>query len=317
MLTLPFFATLSPARRVLLSGAGGGFDVFCGLPLFFALKAAGKEVFLGNLSFTSLEDCSGSRLAPALWEVNADSEGPRYINYFPEGYLSRWFRERGEEVPVYCFARTGAVPLEEGYRRLIDRLKIDTLLLVDGGTDSLMRGDEDGLGTPHEDVASLAAVHDLPLERKLLACLGFGIDHYHDVCHYHFLEAVAELTRQGAFLGAFSLTPDMPEVRQYRAACEAVFSSMPRHPSIVNTSILSAVEGRCGDYHATDRTLGSVLWINPLMTLYWCFHLEPVARRVLYLDKMKQTRSGEEVHAVVREWLALRENVRPATPIPL
>ena len=36
------------------------------------------------------------------------------------------------------------------------RLGVDTLVLVDGGTDSLMRGDEEGLGTPHEDIASLA-----------------------------------------------------------------------------------------------------------------------------------------------------------------
>jgi hypothetical protein len=317
MLTLPFFTALSPAKRILVAGAGGGFDVFCGLPLYFALKNSGKEVFLANLSFSRLEDCTGKRLTPALLEVDADSQGPSYINYFPEGYLCQWFRAQGEEVSIFCFERTGAVPLREGYRVLIDRLAIDTLLLVDGGTDSLMRGDEDGLGTPHEDIASLAATYDLPLERKLLACLGFGIDHYHDVCHYHFLGAVADLTRAGAFLGAFSLTNDMPEVQRYRAASDAVIAAMPNFPSIVNTSILSALEGRYGDHHATDRTFGSVLWINALMTLYWCFQLEPVARRVLYLEQMKETTSREEVAAVIMRWLALRQNVRPATPIPL
>ena len=202
MLTLPFFSALSPAKRILLAGAGGGFDIFCGLPLYFALKTSGKQVFLANLSFTNLVDVSGRRLTPALLEVSADSEGPRYINYFPEGYLCQWFRQQGEEVSLYCFERTGAIPLREAYLTLLDHLEIDTLLLVDGGTDSLMRGDEDGLGTPHEDVASLAAVCDLPLQRKLLVCLGFGIDAFHGVCHAHFLEAVAELTRCGAFLGA-------------------------------------------------------------------------------------------------------------------
>ncbi|WFE19418.1 hypothetical protein O7621_15810 [Solwaraspora sp. WMMD937] len=35
--TPPLFAALSPARNVLIAGAGGGFDVYAGLPLAFAL----------------------------------------------------------------------------------------------------------------------------------------------------------------------------------------------------------------------------------------------------------------------------------------
>lgn len=37
---------------------GAGFDICCGLPLYFALKDARKEVFLANLSFTSLDRSS-------------------------------------------------------------------------------------------------------------------------------------------------------------------------------------------------------------------------------------------------------------------
>lgn len=317
MFRLPFFDALAPAKRVLLAGAGGGFDIFCGLPLYYTLREAGKEVFLANLSFTHLEDCTGNRLTPALLEVTADSRGPGYINYFPEGYLAQYFRQCGEEVSIYCFPRTGAVPLAEAYRVLVERLQLDTLVLVDGGTDSLMCGDEDGLGTPHEDIASLAATVDLSLERKLLACLGFGIDHYHGVCHYHFLEAVAELIRAGAYLGAYSLTLDMPGVQRFRSASAAVFAAMPRHVSIVNSSILSALEGHYGDHHATDRTRGSELWINPLMALYWCFQLEPVARRVQYLEPMKATRDSGDVHRVITQWAGSRAKVREARPLPL
>ncbi|MCC2667530.1 MAG: hypothetical protein K0Q72_1, partial [Armatimonadetes bacterium] len=36
-LTLPIFAELESSRRVLIAGAGGGFDIFCGLPLYFGL----------------------------------------------------------------------------------------------------------------------------------------------------------------------------------------------------------------------------------------------------------------------------------------
>jgi len=51
MLTLPLHHELANTRTVLIAGAGGGFDVFSGLPLYFALTAAGKTVHLANLTF--------------------------------------------------------------------------------------------------------------------------------------------------------------------------------------------------------------------------------------------------------------------------
>jgi hypothetical protein len=48
------FTRLRDARRVLI--AGGGFDVYAGLPLALALRASGKEVHLANLSFADLYD---------------------------------------------------------------------------------------------------------------------------------------------------------------------------------------------------------------------------------------------------------------------
>src|SRR5262245_55339512 len=224
-LRLPFFAELDRASAILLAGAGGGFDVFSGLPLYFGLRAAGKRVHLANLSFSPLDAATGRRPAPAALEVTADSG---VVNpYFPEFYLCRWFRRQGEEVSVYCFDRTGLRPLLEAYRAVVANLGVDAVVLVDGGTDSLMRGDAAGLGTPEEDIASIAAVDELDVAGKYLVCLGFGVDAFHGVCHAHALEAVAELTRQGAFLGVASLLREMPEVRRYAEATGAVFEAMP------------------------------------------------------------------------------------------
>jgi hypothetical protein len=58
---------------------------------------------------------------------------------------------------------------------------------------------------------------------------------------------------QGAFLGAFSLLREMPEVRRYSEATQAVFEAMPAYPSIVSGSILSALAGEYGDHHRTAR----------------------------------------------------------------
>ncbi|HLK60693.1 MAG TPA: DUF1152 domain-containing protein [Chthonomonadaceae bacterium] len=312
---LPFFQELEKSQTILLAGAGGGFDVFTGLPLYFALREAGKQVYLANLSFSHIYASTGKRHASALVEITASTRSPE--TYFPELYLARWFRDRGEDVTLYCLDRTGVQPLLRAYWYLMQKLQFDTILLVDGGTDSLMRGDEVGLGTPEEDITSIAVVDQLDVPTKLLACLGFGIDTFHGVNHAQFLEAVAEITRAGGFLGAWTLTQDMPAARLYREAVDAVHQAMPQRPSIVNTSILSALEGQFGNHHATRRTEGSKLFINALMTLYWTFRLDPVARRILYLEDLFWTESYLDVQRIIRVFRGNLEKTREWTHLPM
>ena len=76
------------------------------------------------------------------------------------------------------------------------------------------------LGTPQEDIVSIAAVNALDIETKLLACIGFGIDTFHGVCHTYVLEAMADLIKQNAYHGVWGLTPEMPEVKRYREATD-------------------------------------------------------------------------------------------------
>jgi len=66
----------------------------------------------------------------------------------------------------------------------------------------------------------------------------------------------------------------MPEVQRYRDATEAVLQAMSFHPSIVSTSILSAIAA-AWRYQATQRQQQQALH-QPLMSLYWCFHLDSV-----------------------------------------
>ncbi len=306
----PLATRLQSATRILVAGAGGGFDVYAGLPLFLALRALGKEVFFANLSFTHLSATTSQQLAPALWRVTHSSTGePRY---FPEGLLARWLFGRGLPDEVFAFEKVGVRPLRAAYQLLVDRLRVDTVMLVDGGTDILMRGDESGLGTPAEDMVSLAAVRHLNVAHKTVSCLGFGIDAFHGVCHAHFLENVAALEQQGGTLGVHSLHLQDPAVAGFRDAVEHAHHHMPDRQSIVNGSILSALEGHFGNHHRTPRTAGSSLFINPLMTLYWHFDLAAVAARSLYLDALEDTASIFDVQAHIeafRRTATLRQRV--------
>lgn len=309
-----FFERLGRSKRILIAGCGGGFDVYCGLPVFLALRERGHEVFLANLSFADPHVPGAESLAAVLTRV--DESATSSATYFPEYHLACWLADNDLPSSVYCFDRTGVEPLHRAYDTLVRHLGIDTIITVDGGTDSLMRGDEAGLGTPHEDVLTLVALDGINVDRYI-ACLGFGIDAFHGVCHAHFLENVAALAKARAFLGTFSLLPQHPEAEAFAAAVQFASERDPTHASIVNTSIAAAVAGEYGDFHSTSRTSGSELWINPLMAIYWCFELVPVVERLLYKDMLRHTQSFNELIRLVEAARKTHEGQRPRRVIPV
>jgi hypothetical protein len=313
-MNIPFFSKLEKARTVLLVGAGGGFDLFTGLPIYHSLCNIGKTVHLANLSSGALGFCDAESPAPGVWRITPATAAQAY---FPEMHLSRWLSERSVETPIYAIEPAGAHQVMEAYAWLNETLRPDTLILVDGGTDSLMRGDEVGLGTPEGDMASLLAAAGLSeIPRKFLVCLGFGVDSHHGVCHAHFLENVAALIGDDAYLGAWSLTREMEAFTFYRDACDFVFARLPRQPSIVNTSIIASVNGSFGNHHSTKRTEGSTLFINPLMGMYWSFNLEQVAQRNLVLDSIRHTQTFHELSMAIEDFRDKLPKLRPWKSIP-
>ena len=247
--------------------------------------------------------------------MTAPVEAPPYA---PERWLCEWLAARGDATPVvWSFDRVGARPVRVAYAWLVREIAPDAIVLVDGGTDILMRGDEQGLGTPEEDLTSLAAVSSLDDVATLaLVCVGFGIDAFHGVCHARFLENVAALDEEGGFWGAFSLLRSSPEVAGYLDLVRTVHEAHPAELSLVNGSIAAAMEGRFGDWHFSRRTAHSELFINPLMALCWAFDLRAVAARAYALPELADTRTMMEVACVI-EGVAARLTTRPKRSIPV
>jgi hypothetical protein len=313
--TPPLFSVLDQAERVLIAGAGGGFDVYAGLPLAIALTDAGKQVHLGSLTFSSLDHLElEDWVAPGLAHVTARSCGSEH--YFPERTLARWMTSQDLPPQVYAFERSGVRPLRRSYQLLVDRLGIDAVVLVDGGTDILMRGDEAGLGTPEEDMASLVAAAGLDVSVKVVVCAGFGIDAHHGVCHAHVLENIAALDAGGSYLGAFSIPRTSRPGTLYLDAVDHAHLHTPRHPSIVNGQIAAAIAGEFGNVHFTTRTSGSELFINPLMALYFAFALDGVADRLLYRRHIEDTDTAFQIGLAIETFREGLDQRRPHQPIP-
>src|SRR4051812_25155867 len=144
VLEQPIQRAIRNAKRVLLAGCGGGYDVFGAVPILVELMDAGKEVHLANLSFTSLADLDGALQQPGfptLYEVPSSAATARA--YCPEAWLARWLEERlGRRQSVWAFEKSGVRPLHAAYRHLTERLRIDCVVLIDSGSRALFRGDE-------------------------------------------------------------------------------------------------------------------------------------------------------------------------------
>ncbi|MCW5716343.1 MAG: DUF1152 domain-containing protein [Bauldia sp.] len=310
---IPFLDRLDRANRILIVGCGGGFDVYSGVPLAIRLLARGKYVALANYSFTSFDPLTGERLSEVLWRVDTRHGS---LPYFPERWLCEWLAGRDVSVPVYAFIQPGVLPLAEAFREIVTTHAIDLVVLVDGGTDSLIFGDEPGLGTVTEDAITLVAADEAAPGRVLLAALGFGIDEYHGVSHHSFLENVATLGREGGYLGAFSLTPGSAEADALLELIDLANARQTTLPSIVNNSVASALRGEFGNFHATDRTGSGTLFINPLMGLYWTFDAARVVAHMAYGKALRSTTTRHQARLAIEE-VRYDLKLRPRQPIPL
>ena len=181
--------------------------------------------------------------------MTAKSRGAE--NYQPEigycSYLDKEYPDDGEHVIYACYARDWTVKTLSGaYKWLVATQDIDTLIMIDGGSDSLMRGDEHGLGDPIEDAVSVGAGASLrTLKYKFLLSIGLGADRFNGVSDYESLKAVAELTKMGGFKGCVSFEPDSKGFVFYQNLVKHIYEKQTFR-SVLTSLILTSGKGDFG-----------------------------------------------------------------------
>ena len=289
-------------RNILLAGAGGGWDIFGGLPLLHEWRETCKIV-LANFSAV----VEGFDVRPAI------------ASDHPEEKLADALGS-----PVYVFGKAGFRTLRAGYEKVLHDHNIDTIILVDGGVDSLMRGDEEGCGTVFQDTISVGVVDSLNVPTKILACVGFGTETEEGVCHYRALENIAALTKDGGFLGACALTANMEAFQFYEEVCLKVFAQ-PAPRSHIHTRVIPAVYGEFGQFAMYDDSYSPVdilsdmpPFVSPLASIFWFFDVAAVARRNILISAFANTDTFAEVDAIHKEmYPSLKTKMRKNRIIPL
>lgn len=332
-------------QKLLIIGCGGGYDIFCGLPIYFGqIRDSLDRPLLANYSFSNNEllkrgqQIGGSEsalykidassfelpsLAEFVKEISGGQDIPDWLLkqlgvtketydmercngtsvngklYFPEYELSK---ELG--VPVYAFhGDLGGFGVRVGIRALIALESVNTIIAVDGGTDSLMRGDEPSVGTPHEDMLTLSVIDtlnkEIPTLKSYLYLLGYNIDRMHDVTNSSVQERILDLIKLGGFLGASHLLNDPQSAYSYMR----VFERCSPENSWINSLVCASLVGRKEPISLLNRG-PSKLPISPFMAIYFGFDLPIVVSQKLWkMSMIAASRTDDEVCDLIKDLL--------------
>lgn len=322
MLNLPLSVviTLQKSKGILIMGMGGGFHVFSGIPIYITLEKMGIKSHLASFTHANWDEIPRASniipMAPGCVGITGNILQSS-VN-MPEMYLSSWFRDtKSQDVPVWTFKRDQSVTeYSKSLNILVKHLEIDTILLVDGGVDSIMTGDEECPGTMMEDSLTLAAVKNANVKNKLLTCVGFGTEIEENLSHYLALENMSKIIKQGGFYGSCSLVDFMDCFKQYKEVCEHVWNQPGHRKSHVQTRIIPAAEGEFGDYHMYPMEKKSDVFVSPLMNIYWFFNAEAAIFNNIIIPVIEEKESFFEA---IQVGVPMIKNhvARPRRPIPL
>lgn len=284
-------------KTVMLCGCGGGFDFVHSMVLYPALRALGKTVIIGSYSFGNPNHISGEaevvfEMGDALVKRVTAESMPSPV-YGPEvhlcGYLDLHYPDTAPHFAYAYYARAFTVQtLTTLYRQFINEHAIDAIVVVDGGSDSLMRGNENGLGDPAEDATSVAAISALAdVDVRILISIGLGADRFNNVSDAATLRAIAELSRNGGFLGGIVLENDSDGLQFYRGCINYIYRRQTFR-SVMAGMILASAEGYFGGEEIPPLFDGRVkegrFFVWPLMAMLWAFDVDKVAQRSMMVD---------------------------------
>lgn len=298
-------------NSVLLTGCGGGFDFVHSMTMIPELRRMKKNYIIGSYSFGQPQEIEAEVIFSALnstviaKKVYASSLCSQF--YCPEvaicQFLDKEFPEDSPHFVYAYYARDFSVKiLKDLHKWIIQQHSIDAILLFDGGSDSLMKGDENGLGDPIEDAVSVAAVAEAEVKFKVLISIGVGCDRYNDVSDRSTLRAISEISKLGGFLGSISLEKGNPTLEFYRKCLEFIYTKQDFR-SVLAGSIVAAADGYFGDSDIPASVIGRVnkgsLFIWPLMSMLWAFDVNVVDQRSLITKWIRLAETSKNSYQVL------------------
>jgi hypothetical protein len=266
-------------KNVLICSIGGGFDIFGALPILYSL--VNKNIVLSSYNLNRFDE--------PLYNVKDKVCG---FPYFPENILL----DTDSLPPLNISGKVGVVPLRRYYEKLISDNKIDHVVTIDCGVDSLMVGDEENKGTILEEYVNFAALRHIDIPKTHI-CLGFGTEKEENISHYRVLENISKLILMDGFYGSCSMVKGSNSFIRYKRAYDNIKNYPDHKRSHIHPRIIASVEGYFGDIENEENTLmisKPKIFISPLMGMYWFFNGDVVINNIKILSSIDNDETFSE-----------------------
>ena len=289
----------SKNNYIILSGCGGGYDVFCTIPLFFENKSKNKIIV--SLSFTKKNDLEElvkkkeiDKLNNNLYLINAKKISNINNKYFPEYYLSK-----NIDHSVYLILCDSTInEIIKAYTVIIGKKTINEFYLVDGGCDVLLSGKESDLATPVEDMMHLKAVLNLQAQNKYVCAIGMPCD-CNSVPKEELLNRLNEL--EDILIEKYKWSLKDNNVSKYYE----IVNKSRIEKTVVNSLICSALEGKTGYYLPEKlkfRIKKNNVEIDEHMITFVKYDLKKLSDRILYLNELNCDDSTDKIESYIMKF---------------
>lgn len=306
----PILTDLQDSKNVLVLGVGG-YAIYAGIPILLALKEAKKQVHLASISDFEIHENSTTEVLVRnyLTGIEGKSNIPT-----PEGVLATHLYVSGEHTQkLWIFKKSGVVPLKYCYEKLVDKLKIDSVVIVGNGTTGVMAGTEEGAGDCLDGLVALSAVananEELNIRNRIMTCYGFGTEMERNVGYTNFLRNTSNITGTdfNSFLGACSLQPNQ---RHYNVLNEAYNMATSKYGIPGCQLISKLLNSACGQLCIKPAGQNPELhpanaYISLLATIYWFFNVDSVYENNGMAQSISRTVDYDDVRMAYRSlWYA-------------
>lgn len=283
---------------IIISGAGGGYDIFGGMLIYNNFKK--EEIILSNLSFTStniLDNLVKSRKIEEIcykcYKIYPGNYAEN-IEYFPEYKLANKLNHIVYAICSYEYTSE----IKNFYDKILSIYKIDSIYLIDGGCDILLKGNEGFLGTPVEDMMHLKAVTDLNINNKYVYAIGMNVDCGNDVIESELIKRIHELENIKIICDKIILDMNQENVNFYLDT----FLDCDPENSLVHCFIY---ESLINNYGCKIPSLTNKIKENKLVniseltkTFIKCDLLK-LADSIIYLNDIKDDMNSDEVDNMI------------------
>ncbi len=282
---------LRDVKKALLIGMGGGGDVVSTLAVkdFFELfdvecicggvvwERVSRDHKPGPLSIEEIENCVKINDCLAWINPRSNYKGLKLI-------VSQVAEFLGDRVLGVDLSK-GERYLTESLRDFVEQERIDLIVGVDAGGDSLARGFEKGLHSPLADAIVLSSLRRF---NSILAIVGFGSDG--ELKRSELEMYLSEIARMNGILGASLITKDFADcISDFVSEVYTIASKIP----------IMASQGFFGSVKVWDKAKVEVSILNALifyLDLKTVYELSPIAKVVEGTTSIFE--ANEKIHEI-------------------